>query len=209
MDNSPRIESPQFWDQLYLAGEAHWDMGTPTPAFVDLLESNHFESRLSDGQSCKALLLGCGKGHDAVLFAHHGFAVTAVDFSSAALSEARRLAAEQQVEIEFIQEDLFDYSLGIREEFDYVIEYVTFCAIPPSRRAEFAEMVAAVMKPSGRLIALFFPLDNRPGGPPFAVSMEEVNRLFGKKLELISVEAPPRSVTPRKGKELMTVWRML
>jgi hypothetical protein len=61
----------------------------------------------------------------------------------------------------------------------------------------------------GQFIALFFPLDDRRGGPPFAVSMDEVHRLFRKKLELVSVEAPLRSVTPRRGKELLTVWRKI
>ena len=142
-----------------------------------------------------------------MLFAQHGFDVTAIDFSSEAIKHARQLADKEGVAIEFVQEDVFDYSLGLSDEFDYVVEYVTYCAIEPSRRAEFAAMIPSLMKPSGRFIALFFPLDDRPGGPPFAVSMDEIQRLFGKKLELASIEAPQNSVSPRKGKELMTVWR--
>jgi SAM-dependent methyltransferase len=194
------IGSPGYWNARYHSDTADWDMGTPTPAFVDVLSSGRFEPG-------KTLVLGCGKGHDAVLFAQHGFAVTAIDFSDAAIGYARQLAQAKGVELELVNEDLFDYSLGIAEEFDYVVEYVTFCAIEPSRRAEFASAVAAMLKPEGTFVALFFPLDERPGGPPFAVSMDEVHRLFGKKLELISIEAPPRSVAPRKGRELLTVWR--
>jgi hypothetical protein len=108
--------------------------------------------------------------------------------------------------MELVNEDLFDYSLGVADEFDYIVEYVTYCAIEPARRAEFASAIASMLQPDGKLIALFFPLDDRPGGPPFAVSMDEVHRLFGKKLELISIEAPARSVTPRKGRELLTVF---
>jgi SAM-dependent methyltransferase len=208
MNETPDVSSPHYWNEQYLANQTGWDIGTPTPAFVDLLESKRFEP-VYDLVEGKTLVLGCGKGHDAVLFAQSGFDVTAVDFSAEAIRHAQRLADEKGVSIEFVQEDLFDYSLGLYEEFDYVVEYVTYCAIEPSRRAEFAAMVPSLMRPSGRFIALFFPLDERPGGPPFAVSMDEVNRLFGKKLELISIEAPPRSVTPRKGKELLTVWRRI
>ena len=200
MDDLTVVSTSKFWDELYLTGQTNWDMGTPTPAFVDLLESK----RLEQG---KPLVLGCGKGHDAVAFAQRGFQVTAIDFSGEAIKQARQLAHEYNVQIEFVQEDFFDYSLGILEEFDYVVEYVTYCAIEPSRRAEFAAMVPSLVRPSGKFIALFFPLDERPGGPPFAVSIDEVNRLFGKKLELISIEPPVNSVAPRKGKELMTVWR--
>lgn len=193
------VNTAAFWNELYITNNAGWDMGTPTPAFVDLLESK----RLEPG---KALVLGCGTGHDALLFAQHGFDVTAIDFSEEAIRHARQLASEKGVTIEFVNEDLFDYSLGVADEFDYIVEYVTYCAIEPGRRAEFASAVASMLKPGGALIALFFPLDDRPGGPPFAVSMDEVHRLFGKKLELVSIEAPARSVTPRKGRELMTVW---
>ena len=194
------VGSSQFWDDLYSRDTTGWDMGTPTPAFVDLLHSKRFEPG-------KTLVLGCGKGHDAVLFAEHGFDVTAIDFSSEAIGHARKLADQKRVQIELVHDDLFDYSLGLSDEFDYLVEYVTFCAIDPLRRAEFASVVPSLMRNHGRFIALFFPLDDRPGGPPFAVSMDEVNRLFGRRLELLSIEAPERSVTPRKGKELLTVWR--
>ncbi len=191
---------PEFWNELYRSDRAGWDLGSPTPAFLDLLETK----RLVPG---KMLVLGSGKGYDAILFAQHGFDVTAIDSSEEANKFARQLATEQSMSIEFVQEDMFDYSLGIAEEFDYVLEYVTFCAIDPSLRPEFAAMIPSLMKDAGRFIALFFPLDDRPGGPPFAVSMDEVSRLFGKKMVLISLEAPQHSVTPRKGKELLTIWR--
>ncbi|MDL1893287.1 methyltransferase domain-containing protein [Sphingobacteriales bacterium CHB3] len=202
MNDATGVDEPHYWDALYRNNQDGWDMGTPTPVFVDLLKSRRFEPG-------KTLVLGCGKGHDAVLFAQHGFPVTAIDFSAEAIKHTRSLAQKQGVSLALVQEDIFDYSLGISEEFDYVVEYVTYCAIDPSRRAEFASVVPSLMKPAGRFIGLFFPLDNRPGGPPFAVSMDEVNRLFGKKLELVSVEVPERSVTPRKGKEMLTVWRKL
>ena len=194
------VSSPEFWNDLYRSDQAGWDLGTPTPAFVDLLETN----RLAPG---KMLVLGSGKGHDAVLFAQHAFDVTAIDSSGEAIKLARQLAAERGVAINFVQEDMFDYSLGIAGEFDYVLEYVTYCAIDPSQRPEYAAMVPSLLNDSGKFIALFFPLDERTGGPPFSVSMDEISRLFGKKMELISLEAPLSSVTPRKGKELLTVWR--
>ncbi len=200
MSETANVNSPEYWNSRYVADQVGWDMGTPTPVFVDVLEGKRFEPG-------KTLVLGCGRGHDAVLFAQHGFDVAAIDFSSEAVRDARQRAREKKVRIEFVEEDLFDYSLGLVDEFDYVVEYVTYCAIEPARRAEFAIAVASMLKTGGEFIALFFPLDDRSGGPPFAVSMDEVQRLFEKKFELISVEAPLHSVTSRKGKELLTVWR--
>lgn len=194
------VNSSEFWNDLYRTNQTGWDMGGPTPAFVDLLQNRKV-------QPGKTLVLGCGKGYDAVLFAQHGFAVTAIDFSPAAIEATRNLAHASGVHIELVEEDLFDYSLGVREEFDYIVEYVTYCAIDPSRRPEFASAVSSMLKRNGELFGLFFPLDNRPGGPPFAVSMDEVVRLFGRTLELIFIEPPARSVEARRGKEMMTVWR--
>ncbi len=142
-----------------------------------------------------------------MLFAQHGFVVTAIDFSPAAIEATRQLAHKSGVQIELVEEDLFDYSLGVMEEFDYIVEHITYCAIDPLRRAEFASAVSSMLKHNGELFALFFPLDNRPGGPPYAVAMDEVIRLFGRTLELVSIEPPARSVPSRKGKEMMTVWR--
>lgn len=194
------VDSREFWEARYRTNKTGWDMGEPTPAFVDLLQSRTFEPG-------KTLVLGCGKGYDAVLFAQHGFTVTAIDFSPAAIAATRELAQGKGVAIELVEEDLFDYSLGVIEEFDYIVEYVTFCAIDPMRRAEFASAVSSMLKHNGELFALFFPLENRPGGPPYAVAMDEVVRLFGRTLELVSIEPPARSFPSRKGKEMMTVWR--
>jgi methyl halide transferase len=202
MDDRLDVNLPDYWNARYHLSDDGWDMGSPTPAFVDLLESKRFDPG-------DALVIGCGKGYDAVLFAKHGFNVTAIDFAEEAIKHTRALAEREGVDIQLVHEDLFDYSLGLSEEFDYIIEYVTFCAIHPSRRAEFAATIPSLMRNHGRFIALFFPLDDRQGGPPFSVSMDEVHRLFGKKLELISLDPPERSVTPRKGKEMLTVWRKL
>ncbi len=69
------ISSPEYWDHRYRNGEAGWDLGSPTPVFLRMLA----EGALPVG---KTLVLGCGKGHDAVAFALHGHSVTAIDFSS-------------------------------------------------------------------------------------------------------------------------------
>jgi hypothetical protein len=64
-----------------------------------------------------------------------------------------------------------------------------------------------MLKHNGELLALFFPLAHHAGGPPYAVAMDEVVRLFGRMLELVSIEPPARSFPSREGKEMLTVWR--
>lgn len=194
------VEEPEYWDELYREGHTLWDMGTPTPAVVDVFSS----PAMVPGT---VLVPGCGSGHDAVWLAQRGHAVTAVDFSAEAIVRARQVAAINNAQLHLRRQDIFALSPEYDKAFDYVAEYVTYCAVLPSRREEFAEVLSRVLKPGGQLVALFFPLDERPGGPPFAVRMEEALRLFGRHLKLVRTFEPARSVTPRKGREMMTLWR--
>jgi SAM-dependent methyltransferase len=196
----PPVGHPSYWDERYLKDEADWDMRTPTPVFVDVLAGG----RCTPGS---VLVLGCGKGHDAVLFARHGFMVTAVDFSDVALSHTKELAAASGVALSILRRDLFTLTPEFDDRFDYVVEYVTFCAIDPQRRPAFADVVCKVLKPGGRLIGLFFPIDGRAGGPPFSVNEKEITRLFARSCDLETSELPERSVKPRRGKEILMIWR--
>ena len=50
----------QFWEDIYLADDAGWDLGCVTPIFKFIAES------ISPGKLC---ILGCGRGYDAIMFA--------------------------------------------------------------------------------------------------------------------------------------------
>lgn len=193
------VSQSEYWEELYRAGDTGWDLGTPTPVFVGL---NH---QLPPAGSM--LVLGSGMGHDAIYFAQQGYRTVGVDFAASAVTRARQNARRLGVEVEFLQENLFALPQRFREQFDIVLEYVTFCAIDPARRAEYRDVVYAVLKRGGLLVALFFPIDGRPGGPPFAVDVEEVRLLFGKTFHLVHESKPQNSVKPRRGKEVLMIWK--
>ena len=188
------VNSPLKWDENYEHGTDGWDLGKPTPVFKRLISSR----RLVPG---RMIVLGAGRGYDAREFARHGFQVTAVDFSSQAVSEMDRLAtAEAPVEI--LQHDIFTLPDTLNHSFDYVLEYTCFCAIDPERRAEYADIVARLLKPKGIYIDLAFPLDGRKGGPPFAVSTLEILDLFqARGFKLISRDKPADSISRRRQAE--------
>ncbi|HLO33282.1 MAG TPA: methyltransferase domain-containing protein [Anaerolineales bacterium] len=188
------VNSPRKWDTNYQQGTDGWDLGGPTPVFKRLLSSR----QLPPG---RMIVLGAGKGHDAREFARNGFRVTAVDFSSEAVTAMRRLAtAEAPVEI--MQHDIFTLPAAFNHSFDHVLEYTCFCAIDPRRRAEYADLVTRLLKPDGIYIDLAFPLDGRKGGPPFAVSTVEILNLFqGRGFKLLAREKPVDSISPRRRAE--------
>jgi len=188
------VNSPRKWDENYEQGTDGWDLGRPTPVFKRLISSQ----QLVPG---RMIVLGAGRGYDAREFARHSFQVTAVDFSSQAVSEMHRLAtAEAPVEI--LQHDIFTLPDTLNHSFDYVLEYTCFCAIDPKRRPEYADLVARLLKPNGMYIDLAFPLNKRKGGPPFTVSTSEILDLFqARGFKLISREKPADSISARRHAE--------
>jgi SAM-dependent methyltransferase len=188
------VNSPDKWDANYEHGTAGWDLGGPTPVFQRLLQSG----QLIPG---RMIVLGAGRGHDAREFARNGFQVTAVDFSSQAVREMHRLASPE-APVEILQHDIFTLPATLNNSFDYALEYTCFCAIDPNRRAEYADLVTRLLKPDGIYINLAFPLDRREGGPPFAVSAEEILDLFeARSFKLLSREKPADSISPRRNVE--------
>lgn len=162
--------------------------------FRRLVESGHYPPG-------KMIVPGAGRGHDARLFARHGFTVTAVDFAAEAVREMHRLA-EPDAPLEILQVDFFALPANLAGTFDYFLEYVTYCAIDPSRHAEYAGVVDGLLKPGGIFLGLIFPTGNHPGGPPFAVSPDElIGDLHPRGFHLLHREVPPDSIRPRKGRE--------
>jgi SAM-dependent methyltransferase len=154
------------------------------------------------------MLVPCaGRGHDAREFARHGFSVTAVDFSPYAVQEMRRLA-EPDAPVEILQHDMFQLPQNLDASFDYVLQYTCFCAIDPSRRNDYADLVARLLKSGGHYIDLAFPLDGRSGGPPFAVSADGIIGLFDSRgLRLVSRKKLKDSVPPRRDAEELLIFQ--
>jgi SAM-dependent methyltransferase len=194
------VNLPDKWEADYRRKSDGWDLSGPTPTFKQLAASGRFKPG-------RMLVPGAGRGHDAREFARHGFQVTAVDFSPYVIREMNRLA-DPQAPVEALQHDLFTLPHELDGTFDYILEYTCFCAIDPIRRHEYADLVTRLLKTGGTYIDLAFPLDGRPGGPPFAVSDNEVIDLFGKRgFELVSREKPTESVSARRHAEELFIFR--
>lgn len=194
------VNFPDKWQADYQRRSDGWDLGGPTPALKRLASAGG----LSPG---RLIVLGAGRGHDARGFARQGFDVTAVDFAPHAVREMKMLA-DPLAPVDVLSQDLFKLPMDLNGTFDYVLEYTCFCAIDPKRRAEYADLVQRLLKPGGTYIDLAFPLDGRPGGPPFATSPKEMQGLFeARGFRLLSREVPPDSVSQRRGAEELLLFR--
>ena len=194
------VNTAEFWEACYESEMDGWDIGGPTPVFERLA------TKIPKGRIC---VIGCGRGYDAVTFAKAGFEVTAIDFAKTAVLASRENARKEEVEMTVLREDFFDLPDELHDQFDYVLEYTCFCAISPERRFEYDRVIWQLLKPEGKLLGLFFPLDKNvdEGGPPWGVNISELHALFGLHWNLESEEMPKESIEPRADREIMIIWK--
>lgn len=191
-----------FWETRYVEGNTGWDIGQPAPPFVDLMLGPDAP------QAGSMIVPGCGRGHDALFFAKHGFSVTGVDFASSALADARSAATIEKVKVDFIQQDIFTLDKSYNNKFEYVLEHTCFAAIPPQRRPEYVQLVKRLLRPDGLYIAIFFT-HGKPGGPPFNTTVEEIRDLFSPHFTIERQGPPAHSTEQRAGQELFALMRPL
>ena len=147
-----REDKPQFWEDIYISNDTGWDLGRPTPVFYKIA---------SEIKPKKLCIIGCGRGYDAVMFAKNNFRVTAVDFAPSAIEALDKMAKIEQLNINILKDNIFNMFPTFANKFDYVVEQTCFCAIHPSRRHEYSELVYGILKPRGKLIGVWFPLDKK------------------------------------------------
>ncbi|MGF1569112.1 MAG: methyltransferase domain-containing protein [Nodosilinea sp.] len=190
----PSALSPGAWENRYQEGTTRWDLGQPAPIFVELLES------AAAPPPGAAIVLGAGRGHDALWFAQHGFEVTAVDFAPSAIQFLAQQAGVAGLSITLLQRDIFELVPELQGRFDYVIEHTCFCAIHPSHRPAYVRLVADLLAPRGELLGVFFT-HQREGGPPFGTSATEIRQHFAADFDITVLQPVSNSVPTRQGEE--------
>ena len=189
--------SREFWQARFETGDTPWDLGEASPTLAaqvdELLSANELPPR------CRVLVPGCGLGHDVIAMAARGFEVEALDWSEDAVARVARNAAAHALEITPTHGDFFTLELAPVQLF---IEYTFFCAIDPSRRADYARRAASLLASGDYLVGAFFvhareaglPLREGTSGPPFGATEEEIRGLFGADFHIRrlapSLEAP-------------------
>jgi SAM-dependent methyltransferase len=188
------------WDGAYVEGAMPWDKGAPAPPLAGYLARHEVKGRV--------LVPGCGLGHDVRALAAQGAEVVGLDISPTAVGMAGE--QERAGEETYLLGDLFALGDEMKGAFDWVFEHTCFCAIDPSMRADYVEAVSGVLKPGGKLLGVFYlnPYDeeHEPGaGPPHGATVEEIERLFGGRFEVVEGWVPGEAYEGREGLEWMGV----
>ena len=187
---------PTDWESKYQASDTPWDKGGPSPGLVDFLAEQPVRGRV--------LVPGCGLGHDVRALAAVAEEVVGLDIAPSAIEGARRFPRVGGERYELA--DLFDLPPPLRGHFDWVWEHTCFCAIDPAQRAAYVGAVAGALRPGGHLLAVFYldPGNDSPDeGPPFEVSLAELDRLFLPRFTIVREWLPVRAYPGREGREWM------
>lgn len=190
------------WNARYNKNDIPWDKGEGTPVLAELLKivPQYFQP------DTNALVPGCGIGHDVAMLRGAGIDATGLDISETAL----RLAREAHPELGevWLKDDLFAMS-DKSGAYDLLWEHTCYCAIPPEKRADYADSVFDLLKPNAYFAGVFFTDTGQPPevGPPFSTSRDEVFENFDKMFHLVWEGKPSQSYSGRENREWVMVWR--
>lgn len=183
------------WELRWQVGDTPWERGAAAPPLVDWLTRNQLFGQV--------LVPGCGSGQDVRELARAGAEPIGMDISPYAINLADsqpRVGPER-----YRLADLFELPPEMVGVFDWIFEHTCFCAIDPSRRSDYVAAARAALKPTGRLLAIFFLTPESEVGPPFGVTREELDAAFQDAFRTIDEYVPEVVFEGREGRELIRV----
>jgi SAM-dependent methyltransferase len=125
----------------------------------------------------RALDLACGEGRNAIWLARLGWQVTAVDYSPVALDRARRLAAEQRVDVEWVEADVTAYAPAPGA---FALAVIAYLHLPAAQRRAVLAHAAAALAAGGILFLVGHARRNLTegvGGPQHPEILWDANEI--------------------------------
>ena len=194
------VDNPDFWQERYINDNIPWHTKTITPALINSVD--HSVSK-------KIAILGCGYSKDSIFLANKKHSVFSVDFASKPIEYLTGIKNKYNIDnLNPIECDIFNLPNLYPNFFDIVLEYTCFCAIMPSKRLEYVELVSKILNKNGQFISLFFPIKEREAdkdGPPFYVNLEDTLPMFENNFNIIKIDKNVDSIKPRKGFEALVI----
>ena len=195
MGNSSDSNQPDFWTVRYATGKTPWDFGGVPSALKSFLERSSVPGRV--------LIPGCGSGYEVQAFHAAGYDVSAIDFSPAAVEQAKRVLGSLAERV--ILGDFFTYDFGQRR-FELIYERTFLCSMTPSRWPDYVNRMADLLLPAGKLFGVFLYGQRSSSGPPFPLTEPEAKQLFKKRFHLLRSEAMTDSLPLFREMERWQEW---
>lgn len=186
--------TPAFWNVRFDANFTPWDQRGVPQCLRDYL--------IAHPAPQKVLIPGCGAAYEVKHFLQCGWTPTAIDFSPAAVAQARVQLGAAASHVD--EGDFFGDAI-LPGDFDVIYERAFLCALPRRLWADWAKRVAELI-PSGGLMIGFFFADDNPKGPPFGLKQGELEQMLSPAFSLIEKKTPTDSIPIFAGKEIWQVW---
>ena len=198
--------APDFWNLRFTAAFTPWDQGGVPACLLEYLprpQALQATPEMQRTRTQRILIPGCGSGYEVKYLTDLGYAVTAIDFSAAAVAQARGILGGTYAD-RVREEDFFGDTLGC-ERFDIIYERAFLCALPRRMWPQWAARVAALIPAGGQLIGFFFA-DNNEKGPPFGLASGELETMLEPHFTRLTIGNPPDSIAVFAAKETWQVW---
>ena len=164
------------WDSRYRGQRRPgWDTGRP---------SSELKKAVQEGtlRPCRAVVLGCGSGTNAVYLAGQGFDVTGIDIAPTALNQCIQKAKKAEVRVRWMLADVL--APPPLEPFDLIYDRGCYHGVRRQNAAGYVEAVRRLSRPGTRVLILAGNANDpgRGGGPP-KVKEEEIRADFSSSFE--------------------------
>jgi SAM-dependent methyltransferase len=186
---------PEFWEKRFRENFTPWDAGRVPAALERFLKT--------EPRGRRVLIPGCGSSYEVRAFVEAGHEVLAVDFAAAAIERAQRILGALSDRVRLA--DFFEADLG--SPYDLVYERAFLCSLPRPLRPRYAQRVAELLGPRGRIAGFFF-FEDGERGPPFGLRSGELETLLGDRFEQTEDAAVDDSIPVFAGKERWKIWRL-
>lgn len=175
-----------LWEESYRHGCAMWDIEKP---------SMHLTGNVELFDMKESLDICSGPGNDMVFLAKHGSA-TGIDVSITALRNARKNAAENRVQANFVLGNFLHMPFR-KDAFTFVNDRGCFHHVNPRDRKNFSCEVSRVMKKKARYLMQGFCKKEKLVLGPKKLSEKEIKDTFSQ-MKVISLKEDQMDETFRR-----------
>lgn len=141
----------------------------------------------------RALVVGCGLGDHAEMFARFGLQVTAFDIASRAIDWCRQRFPTSAVTYQVA--DLFQLPETWRSAFDLVFDAFTIQSLPPDLHARAIATIADSVAKAGTVLIMCHgrESDEPTDGPPWALAHTELDLFLDSDLQEVRFQDQERA----------------
>jgi thiopurine S-methyltransferase len=203
----------QFWNKAWTEGGRNFHQSDFNSKLLQ------FFPKLNPVKGQSVLVPLCGKSKDLLWLSQLGLNVHGVEFHPTAVEDfftENGLPAPKKVQDEaythYALENLVlscgdFFKLGESETYDLIYDRASLVALPADLRKQYAQVIKSALKKGGACLLITYDYDQtKLVGPPFSVSAEEVQALYGDGFSIEMIDSRPQ---PNEGPRLAAVEGML